>query len=102
MTYPEQVIELSANTRPRKLGHDVYRVNVYANIPDVLYEGDLVTLTGEVIGVEGKVVGFQWQVDDGGTWTNVPGATAPAYSFRATQHNINLSWRLSITVHDQP
>lgn len=98
MTYPEHMIELSTNTKPHKPRHAVYRVNVYANMPDVLHEGDLITLIGEVIGAEGKAVGLQWQVYDGRAWTDVPGATEPAYSFRATQHNINLSWRLSISV----
>lgn len=75
-------------------------VNVYSDMSNTVQEGDVITLTGELIGFEGKDVSLQWQYDDGWSWVNVPGAEDLTHSFAATYESINTSWRLSVNVND--
>lgn len=97
MVHPEQSVQNVDDTQPLSTRTARYRVNIYANMPRVVYEGDLITLTGEVIGFENRAFDLQWQIDDGGIWKDVPGATEPTCCFRASQSTINLSWRLYVT-----
>lgn len=75
-------------------------VNIYSDMGDLVHEGDMITITGELIGFEGVDVDLQWQLDDGFFWVDVPDATGLTYSFEATEASINYSWRLSVTVRD--
>lgn len=97
MIQPRHTAEELSFAQPCRTKHIGLRVNIYADMPHALQEGDMITLTGEVIGLENREVDLQWQVDDGGTWKDVPGATGLTYSFEATQQSVNLSWRLSVT-----
>lgn len=78
------------------------RVNVYSTLSDIVHEGDIITITGELIGYDDMVVGLQWQVEEGFGWKDVPGATALTHSFVATQDTINLSWRLCVDPPGSP
>lgn len=73
-------------------------VNVYSDMGNVVREGDIITLTGELVGFENAdVQNLQWQFDDGMFWVDVPGANDLTHAFVATPETINYSWRLSVT-----
>lgn len=87
-------------SRPGTVTLEQRSVNIYSDMGETVREGDLITITGELIGFHGQQVDLQWQVDDGFFWEDVPGATGLTYSFIATSQSINYSWRLSVTVRD--
>lgn len=75
-------------------------VNIYSDMGDTVYEGDIITLTGELTGFTCEAVRLQWQYDDGARWMDVPGANGVKHSFIATAESIEYSWRLSVSVDD--
>lgn len=75
-------------------------VNIYSDMGDTVYEGDVITMRGDLIGFVGKDVTLQWQYDNGWSWTDVPGANQLTHSFIATQETINYSWRLNVKVNN--
>lgn len=75
-------------------------VNIYSDMGDVVREGDIITLTGELVGFGNAEVELQWQFDNGMTWTDVPGANRVTHAFVATAETIDYSWRLSVNVVD--
>lgn len=86
-----------------KTGHTLLSersVNIYSDMGDIVREGDIITMTGELIGFTKVEVELQWQYDNGMTWTDVPGANSMKHSFVATAETIDYSWRLSVTVVD--
>lgn len=75
-------------------------VNIYSDMGDTVREGDIITMTGELMGFDGKDISMQWQFDNGYQWTDVPGANKLTHAFVATQETINYSWRLSVSVNE--
>lgn len=75
-------------------------VNIYSSMGDTVRKGEVITLTGELVGFEDKDINLQWQYDDGMCWTDVPGANDLTHSFTATVESINYSWRLAVTVNN--
>ena len=75
-------------------------VNIYSDMGDMVREGDIITMSAELVGFGNANVSLQWQVDNGYTWTDVPGATELTYAFVASAETINYSWRLSVSVDD--
>lgn len=72
------------------------RVIVYSDMGSVIYEGQYVTLYGEISGFERLDVSFQWQFDDGMGWKDVIGANRLTHTYLASQQTINYSWRLCV------
>ncbi len=75
-------------------------VNVYSDMSDTIREGDIITMTGELIGFDGMDVKLQWQFDNGTSWIDVPGANKLTHAFVATAETVNYSWRLSVNPND--
>lgn len=75
-------------------------VNIYSDLGDTVREGDIITMTGELVGFENANVSVQWQFDNGARWIDVPGATKLTHAFVATAETVNYSWRLSVTMDD--
>lgn len=75
-------------------------VNIYSDMGDIVREGDVITLTGELIGFHNEGVALQWQYDDGFFWVDVAGANSLTHSFIATAETVNYSWRLSVVVDE--
>lgn len=75
-------------------------VNIYSDMGNVIREGDVITMTGELVGFGDQDVSLQWQYDDGYTWMDVPGANTLRHAFVATPETINYSWRISVNVDD--
>lgn len=71
-------------------------VNIYSDLGDTVREGDIITLTGELVGFSAADLLLQWQYDDGFTWTDIPGANRLTHAFIANAQTINYSWRLSV------
>lgn len=101
MIRPQQSISPTGPVPPQRKRGNGYRVNIRLDAPQTLCEGDAVTLTAEIIGLEGTAVDLQWQVYRDGAWENVPGATGLTCTFFATEESINLSWRLAVTARDE-
>lgn len=91
----EEMLHSRGNTDGRFLAQRC--VNVYSDMGSVVREGDVITLTGELVGFDGLDVSLQWQYDDGFFWNDVPGATGLTHSFEATPATVNYSWRLSVS-----
>ncbi len=81
------------------------RVMIYTTRKDVVTEGDIIELTGALIGfddVPDEVIHFQWQVDrnDGQGCVDVEGATKWYYKFIANKETILYNWRLIVSVDE--
>ena len=75
-------------------------VNIYSDLGDTVREGDIITITGELIGFNSENITVQWQFDNGFNWVDVPGANKLTHAFVATAETVNYSWRLSVTTDD--
>lgn len=75
-------------------------VNIYSDMGDYVHEGDIITLTGELVGFDSIEVTLQWQFDNGTSWVDVPGANKPTHSFVATPETVDYSWRLSVVIDE--
>ena len=81
------------------------KVMIYSTRKDVVTEGDIIELTGALIGfddVPDEAISFQWEVDrnDGEGWVAVEGATKWYYKFIANKETIMYNWRLTVTVNE--
>ena len=81
------------------------KVMIYTTRKDVVTEGDIIELTGALIGfddVPDEAITFQWQVDrnDDRGWVNVEGANKWYYKFIANKETILYNWRLIVTVDE--
>ncbi len=59
-----------------------------------------VTLRGELSGFEGMRYSTQWQMNDGGGWINIAGATDSVFTFQASGESVNYSYRLAVFVQE--
>ena len=80
-------------------------VMIYSTRKDVVTKGDIIELTGVLIGfddVPDSAITFQWQVDrnDGEGWQDVEGANRWYYKFIANQETILYNWRLIVNVSE--
>ena len=80
-------------------------VMIYSTRKDVVTKGDIIELTGVLIGfddVPDSAITFQWQVDrnDGAGWQDVEGANRWYYKFIANQETILYNWRLIVNVNE--
>lgn len=103
--FEEQMIEeMETRNQPHKSRSKALladrSVNIYSDMADIVREGDIITLTGELVGFENADVALQWQYDDGLYWIDVPGANSCTHAFAATAETINYSWRLSVMIND--
>ena len=81
------------------------KVMIYSTRKDVVTEGDIIELTGALIGfddVPDEAISFQWEVDrnDGAGWVAVEGATKWYYKFIANKETILYNWRLIVSVDE--
>ena len=60
--------------------------------------GNTVSLIGEVEGLDGHEIRYQWECDkhDGAGFQDVSGANESVYSFKASSENLKWQWRLSV------
>lgn len=99
-TSPEGTTE--ANTEPETEPMPERKVQIKSSRPDVVIEGEIITLYSRLTGFDDVEVHYQWQVDrgDGAGWEDVEGATGPEHSFVARKDTILYSWRLTITTDE--
>ena len=81
------------------------KVMIYSTRKDIVTEGDIIELTGALIGfddVPDEAITFQWQMDrnDGLGWVDVEGANKWYYKFIANKETILYNWRLIVTVDE--
>ena len=81
------------------------KVMIYSTRKDIVTEGDIIELTGALIGfddVPDEAITFQWQMDrnDGRGWVDVEGANKWYYKFIANKETILYNWRLIVTVDE--
>ena len=81
------------------------KVMIYTSRKEVVTEGDIIELTGALIGfddVPDEAIHFQWEVDrnDGAGWVTVEGATKWYYKFIASRDTILYNWRLIVNVDE--
>ena len=92
-------------TEPEEPAPVERKVMIYSTRKDVVTEGDIIELTGALIGfddVPDEAIHFQWEVDrnDGAGWVAVEGATKWYYKFIANKETILYNWRLTVTVSE--
>ena len=78
------------------------RVIIRSSQGEVVTEGEIITLTSELVGFGEEAVTYQWQVDrgDGAGWVDVNGGTESRYTFVADRETIEYSWRLIVNIED--
>ena len=92
-------------TEPEEPAPVERKVMIYSTRKDVVTEGDIIELTGALIGfddVPDEAIHVQWEVDrnDGAGWVAVEGATKWYYKFIANKETILYNWRLTVTVSE--
>ena len=99
-TSPEGTAE--ANTEPETEPMPERKVQIKSSRPDVVIEGEIITLYSRLTGFDDVEVHYQWQVDrgEGAGWEDVEGANGPEHSFVARKDTILYSWRLTITTDE--
>lgn len=73
------------------------KVTIFTDRKSVMYPGDIVTLTSVLEGLDGYTISYQWQVNTGNGWADVPGATGATHSFEASVETLAYGWRLSVS-----
>ena len=73
------------------------KVTIFTNRKSVMYPGDIVTLTSVLEGLDGYTITYQWQVNTGSGWVDVPGATGASHSFEANVETLGYGWRLAVS-----
>ena len=101
----EPVTEPEPEKEPEAPAPVERKVMIYSSRKEVVTEGDIIELTGALIGFEDvpdEAIAYQWQVDrnDGAGWVDVDGATKWYYKFIANKETILYNWRLIVTVND--
>ena len=99
-TSPEGTAE--TNTEPEPEPMPERKVQIKSSRPDVVIEGEIITLYSRLTGFDDVEVHYQWQVDrgEGAGWEDVEGANGPEHSFVARKDTILYSWRLTITTDE--
>lgn len=101
----EPVTEPEPEKEPEAPAPVERKVMIYSSRKEIVTEGDIIELTGALIGFEDvpdEAIAYQWQVDrnDGAGWVDVEGATKWYYKFIANKETILYNWRLIVTVND--
>lgn len=101
----EPVTEPEPEKEPEAPAPVERKVMIYSSRKEIVTEGDIIELTGALIGFEDvpdETIHYQWQVDrnDGAGWVDVEGATKWYYKFIANKETILYNWRLIVTVND--
>ena len=101
----EPVTEPEPEKEPEAPAPVERKVMIYSSRKEIVTEGDIIELTGALIGFEDvpdEAIAYQWQVDrnDGAGWVDVDGATKWYYKFIANKETILYNWRLIVTVND--
>lgn len=104
-TTPVDGTEPEGTTEPDEDKPVERNVMIYSTRKDVVTKGDIIELTGVLIGfddVPDSAITFQWQVDrnDGQGWQDVEGANRWYYKFIANQDTILYNWRLIVNVNE--
>ncbi len=73
------------------------KVTIFTNRKSVMYPGDIVTLTSVLEGLDGYTITYQWQVNTGSGWVDVPGANGATHSFEASVETLGYGWRLAVS-----
>ena len=73
------------------------KVTIFTDRKSVMYPGDIVTLTSVLEGLDGYTITYQWQVNTGSGWVDVPGATGASHSFEASVETLGYGWRLAVS-----
>ena len=81
---------------PEKVAEDyTFDVNIWYETEGKLTYGATVVWKSSVSGVkDGDAVSYQWQVDKGNGWEDIPGATDPEYVMTLSKENAKYNWRL--------
>lgn len=81
---------------PEKVEEDyTFDVNIWYETEGKLTYGATVVWKSSVSGVkDGDAVSYQWQVDKGNGWEDIPGATDPEYVMTLSKENAKYNWRL--------
>ena len=101
----EPVTEPEPEKEPEAPAPVERKVMIYSSRKEIVTEGDIIELTGALIGFEDvpdEAIAYQWQVDrnDGAGWVDVDGATKWYYKFIANKETILYNWRLIVTVNE--
>ena len=100
---PEEENGATAEAEPEENSEPARQIRIISSQGPVVTEGEIIYLTGELIGFEGLNVSYQWQVDrgDGAGWTDVEGAVRSRHMFVASRETIEYSWRLIVHILEQ-
>ncbi len=73
-------------------------VTIFSNRRANMTEGETVTITSKLEGMDGYILTFQWQVDMGNGFQDIPGANNATYSYSASIETLNYGYRLVVYI----
>lgn len=95
----EQVAEPTGEDEPAEETREDFpelTVKIRSNLRTQMTEGETVRLTCVVEGLAGRTATYQWQVDKGNGWQDVPDATDSILSFSADRETLAYNWRVIV------
>lgn len=94
----EDLEEMPEDKEEEKPAVDIskLKVNIWDDRSSSMTSGQTVTLYSSLEGFEGLDVTYQWRVNKGAGYEDVPGANGPTYSFTASQESLSWRWKLHV------
>lgn len=93
----EEAAEVSDETQP-EIDISKLKVEIFSSLDDAVCDGETIYLTCKLTGFDNIKYTLQWQMNNGGGWVDVKGATGSSHSFKADAKSIQCKWRLSVNI----
>ncbi len=77
------------------------KVTIFTSRRAVMAPGEIITLTSKLQGLDAYNVSYQWMVNRGSGFENVPGATGPIHQYEATIESLAWDWQLALYVTEK-
>ncbi len=77
------------------------KVTIFTSRRSVMTPGEIITLTSRLQGLDAYNVSYQWMVNRGSGFENVPGATGESHQYEATIESLAWDWQLALYVTEK-
>lgn len=72
------------------------KVEIWTDRKPFVKDGDAINLFSKLTGFDGVEVKYQWQVNKGNGFEDIPGANSDTYTYSASKESLSWTWRLMI------
>jgi hypothetical protein len=94
----EPAVEEPAAEEPAAEETPERSVSISANVGNVVFAGDGITLTAVLSGYDDVETQITWQYNDGTGWKDIEGANGLQYTFTLTEATADYGWRVVVDI----